>query len=78
MDGQIYFLILIASLVLLGVLMLRYLDGGSWELVKENQRMFQEVTNPIIGKISEGYVYIDVYRKKRRNGTYKYKNIKRH
>lgn len=77
-EYTINFLIILSALVLVGVLMLRYLDGKQWELVEENKRMYQEVTNPIMGKVSEGYVFIDVYRKMRRNGTYKYKNVKRH
>jgi hypothetical protein len=48
-----------------------------WECVEENTRRRQVVSNPLLGVISDGDVYVDVYRKKKRNGTYKYKTKKR-
>jgi len=48
-----------------------------WELVEENKRMVCETHNPIMGHISTGIVYIDVYRKKKMNGIYKYKQVVR-
>ena len=74
-NYTITFLIVLGVFVLLGVLMLRYLDSGNWELVEENKRMYQELNNPILGRVSEGYVFVDVYRKRKSNGTYKYKNV---
>ncbi len=75
------FVIMLLVLIFIGYLMLRYLEFGlknnKWELVKENVKMRQEIINPIVGKISEGEVYVDVYRKQLRNGIYKYKNVNR-
>lgn len=68
----------------LGVMMFNYLQNGSsfifepgpkWELYRENVRMDSVGFNPIWGETSRGTVYVDVYRKKRRNGIYKYKTI---
>lgn len=75
-----YALIALAAMVIVGYLMLRYLDGhkNKWELHQESVRMECVSHNPIWGEISRGTVYVDVYRKKRRNGMYKYKNVKRH
>jgi hypothetical protein len=50
-----------------------------WELVEENKRM-QESIPDLVGLITHTYfrtIYVDVYRKKRRNGIYKYKYVKR-
>ena len=48
-----------------------------WELVQENAKRIKIVSNPILGVVSEGVVYVDIYRRLRRNGTYKFKNIER-
>jgi hypothetical protein len=48
-----------------------------WELVSEGQRMLQHTVNPIMGLVSRGFVIVDVYRKKKMNGMYKYKNVVR-
>ena len=48
-----------------------------WELVQENEPYVQVTFNPILGVITEGAVMCDVYRKKKRNGLYKYKQVQR-
>ena len=50
---------------------------NKWELVQENAPYVQVTTNPILGVVSQGAVLCDVYRKKKRDGTYKYKKVKR-
>lgn len=68
----------------LAAMMFNYLQNGSpfifepgpkWELYQENVRMDSVDFNPIWGETSRGTVYVDVYRKKQRNGIYKYKTI---
>jgi hypothetical protein len=49
-----------------------------WELVEENKVMTKNVIYPFIG-IEKNYdTFVDIYRKKKLNGTYKYKTIERH
>ena len=48
-----------------------------WELVQENTKRIKTVSNPILGVVSQGTVYVDIYRKLKRNGIYKFKNIER-
>lgn len=48
-----------------------------WELIQEDVKRREVTTNPLWGVVSEGTVYVDVYRKLKRNGTYKFKTVKR-
>lgn len=67
------------------VLMFNYLQTGhplvfepgrKWELYQENKKMVETQFNPLWGMgTMERTVIADVYRKKMRNGTYKYKTI---
>jgi hypothetical protein len=69
------------ALALIVVLVVRLVfrsQENKWELVQENVSMTSVGFNPIWGEMSRGTVYVDVYRKKMRNGLYKYKNVKRH
>lgn len=69
----------------LGVMMFNYLQNGSpfifepgpkWELYQENKVMTESQFNPVWGiGIIERKVIADVYRKKMKNGIYKYKTI---
>jgi hypothetical protein len=46
-----------------------------WELVEEDRPMIQTSFNPLTEMSFEKDVLVDVYRKKKRNGIYKYKNV---
>jgi hypothetical protein len=71
----------------LGVLMFNWLNNGSafrfslgskWELIAEGKRMTETIFNPLWGMGTiERQVIADVYRKKLRNGMYKYKTVPR-
>lgn len=83
MNNYTFILIGILIAVALGYLMLRYLDpslrGSKWELISEGKRMKETIFNPLWGMgMIERDVIADVYRKKLRNGTYKYKTVPRH
>lgn len=45
-----------------------------WELIEKEKRMVCERFNPFFG-YSSYLVYVDIYRKKKFNGTYKYKKV---
>lgn len=47
---------------------------NKWELVEENKLMIKRSYNALRG-VSEIYVHVDVYCKKKLNGIYKYKNV---
>lgn len=50
--------------------------GRKWELVQENKRMIETQFNPLWGMgTMERKVIADVYRRQKRDGTYKYKTI---
>lgn len=58
--------------------LLAFLGFGwsKWTTVETNKKMYQETTNPILGLVSSGYVYIDVQKKENRiTGKTKFKNI---
>jgi hypothetical protein len=70
----------------LGVLMFNYLQTGhalkfepgrKWELIREGQRTIETRINYAWGDVRERECIADVYRKKMRNGTYKYKTVPR-
>jgi hypothetical protein len=46
---------------------------NKWELIEENVVRHKVVGNFLLGTISEGDVYVDIYKKRRWNGSYKYK-----
>jgi len=46
---------------------------NKWELIEENAVRRKVVGNFLLGTISEGEVYVDIYKKKKWNGLYKYK-----
>lgn len=76
-------LIVFLIVVVLGYLMLRYLDpsrrSSKWELIVEGKRITETTFNPLWGMgVIERQVIADVYRKKLRNGMYKYKTVPRH
>ena len=48
-----------------------------WELVEENKPMIKNIIYPILGLQSNYSVVVDIYRKKKWNGTYKYRTIER-
>ena len=48
-----------------------------WELVEEGKAMVRSDFYPVTGYERNTPVIVDVYRKRRRNGTYKYKNVTR-
>ena len=48
---------------------------GKWELVEEGKHMVNHEYNPCTGYSNTYPVIVDVYRKKRLNGMYKYKNV---
>ena len=48
---------------------------GKWELVEEGKPMINEEFNPVTGYRRVHNVIVDVYRKKKLNGIYKYKSI---
>jgi hypothetical protein len=51
---------------------------NKWELIEENKRMISYQYNPIIGwEGKKTPVTVDVYRKLKRNGIYKYKHVVR-
>lgn len=51
---------------------------SKWELVEENKEMIEESFNPFWNANKIRRVRCDVYRKRKWNGTYKYKYIKRY
>lgn len=51
---------------------------SKWELVEENRVMIERSFSIWDENYHERRVLVDVYRKKRFNGTYKYKYIKRY
>lgn len=71
-----------------GVMMFNWLQNGSafkfslgnkWELIQENKRMIETQFNPLWGMgTMEREVIADIYRKKKRDGTYKYKTVPKH
>ena len=76
-----------STLYVIGVFMFNYLENGSafkfvmsdkWELIIEGQHTIETQFNPLwgIGCI-ERKIIADVYRKKLRNGMYKYKTVPR-
>lgn len=76
-------------LFLLATMMLNYLENGNafifipgnkWELFRTNVSMDETIYSPLMfgEEISKRKVIADIYRKKRRNGTYKYKTIPKH
>lgn len=77
--------IMYSILYSLGVMMFNYLQNGNlfvfelgrkWELYKENMIMDETQFNPLWGMgVINRKVIADVYRKKQRNGIYKYKTI---
>lgn len=50
---------------------------GKWELVEENKPMVCESFDTLFCIVEHHIVYVDVYRKKKWNGIYKYKNVRR-
>lgn len=69
------------SLYLLGICMYNYLQNGNifkfdispkWELHESNKVLYETIANPFLGSITNK-VYVDIYRKKMRNGMFKYK-----
>ena len=46
-----------------------------WELVHEGVRGTKTVSNPILGYESTYKCIYDVFRKRRRNGLYKFKHV---
>lgn len=83
MNYFTFVLIGVLIAVVLGYLMLRYLDpslrGSKWELIYEGKRLTETTFNPLWGMgMTKREVIADVYRKKLRDGTYKYKTIPRY
>lgn len=50
---------------------------SKWELIEEDVAGIRQVSNPILGVVSKTPARWDVFRKKKRNGTYKYKKVER-
>jgi len=48
-----------------------------WELIKEEVTYKKDVYNFGWGTIQTYDVFVDIYRKKKWNGTYKYKKVER-
>jgi len=48
---------------------------NKWQLVEKSKPMVCEQFNVVWGTSTIRHVYIDVYRKKKFNGIYKYKNV---
>lgn len=48
---------------------------GKWELVEEAKPMVCRSFNVVFGYSAPYWVTVDVYRKKRLNGMYKYKSV---
>jgi len=48
-----------------------------WELVEEGKKMMSQSFNAFSGYSNPIPVFVDIYRKKRWNGIYKYKHIVR-
>ncbi len=48
-----------------------------WELVEENKSMIEKSFNFITEYSYSRSIIVDVYRKKKLNGTFKYKYVKR-
>lgn len=54
----------------------KFTFGNSWELIESGKVMTETSTNLILGTIKR-QVIADIYRKKLRNGMYKYKTVPR-
>lgn len=48
---------------------------GKWELVEENVEKILVISNMYSFRTSHKTVYVDIYRKKKLNGIYKYKTV---
>ena len=50
---------------------------SEWKLVEEKKTVARRRDNPLSGMIDEGTKEVDLFRKKKWNGLYKYKTVDR-
>lgn len=77
MVGLIFIFMLVYILVKI-YNVFNFNKNNPWELVEENKLMIEESYHPLTTEFRSRKVHVDVYKKKKFNGTYKYKYVKRY